>query len=79
MEAKAEPANGVVAPKPEPQTPTPNQGMNQGPKANNKFPPGNNGGPNMQKKKNFPNRGGKMGGPSQQGNRGPMKNEVSVF
>lgn len=72
MEAKAEPANGVVAPKPEPQTP-------QTPKGN-KFQQGGSGGPNMQKKKNFPNRGGKMG-PNQQGGntRGPMKNEVGRF
>lgn len=67
METKAEPSNGTPAPKQEVST------APQAPKA--KF---QQGGPNANKKKNVPNRGGKMGN-NQQGNfnRGPMKNEVS--
>lgn len=70
MEAKPEAASVAAAPKPEPQTPQAQKG--------NKFQQGGSGGPNMQKKKAFVNRGGKMG-PNQQENnrRGPMKNEVS--
>jgi hypothetical protein len=66
MEVKAETANGPPPVKQENQNP-------QGPKGNFK-----QGGPNMQKKKNFQNRGAKMGN-NQPGNnnRGPMKNEVS--
>lgn len=74
MEPKAEPSNGVVVPKQENPTNTP-----QGP-AKGKF---QQGGPNLQKKKVFPNRGGKPGNNQQGGggNRGPrdfQKNEVMI-
>ena len=66
MEPKAEPSNGTPAPKQEvPSTP-------QGPK-----PKFQQGGPNINKKKNIQNRGGKMGNNTQGSfTRGPMKNEV---
>lgn len=77
MEVKPEASNGPVAPKQEipiPQGPKQkifNQNLNQ-------QQPGANGGLNMRGKKNFPNRGGKIGNNMQGGNnRGPMKNEVS--
>lgn len=75
MEVKAEAPNGTPAPKPE----IPHNSQT-GPKNNGpKFQQGP--GPNMGKKKNFQNRGEKMGnnnnnqGP-RNNNRGPMKNEV---
>lgn len=76
MEPKAEPSNGVAVPKTENPT-NPPQGP-QNPKG--KF---QQGGPNLQKKKAFPNRGGKPGNNQQGGggNRGPrdfQKNEVII-
>lgn len=75
MEPKAEPSNGVAVPKQENPTNPP-----QGPQAQGKgkF---QQGGQNLQKKKSFPNRGGKPGNNQQGGgnNRGPrdfQKNEV---
>lgn len=75
MEAKVEAPNSTPAPKPE----IPHNSQT-GPKSNGpKFQQGP-GGPNMGKKKNFQNRGEKMGNNNNQGprnnNRGPMKNEV---
>lgn len=70
MEVKAEATNGTPAPKVE------QQNTNQTPQnSKGKF---TNNGPNQLKKKNFQNRGGKIGGNMQgNNNRGPMKPEVS--
>lgn len=62
MEPKPEASNGVVAPKQEVLTPG-------GPKG--KF---QQGGPNMQKKKNFQNRNEKMDNNMPKNNRGPHRN-----
>lgn len=75
MEVKPEASNASVAPKTEtPSTP-------QVPKKNFQ-----QGGPNVQKKKNFQNRNDKMANnqgnngnmPPRSNNRGPMKNEVTT-
>ena len=83
MEAKPETSNGPAVPKQEIQTP-------QGPKKNftqnqNQNQNQQGAGPNMRGggKKNFQNRGGKMGNMQHGNNRGPMKNDgdriVSFF
>jgi hypothetical protein len=84
MEVKPEASTASIAPKQEVQTPQAPKGknFNQNQNQQQQQQGGSNGGPNgpnMRGKKNFPNRGGKMGNnPQGNNNRGPMKNEVSV-